>query len=229
MERTGAPLRLLLEACSFTFETALTITGGPGALVSAPPALTGLLDEEDEEEEEADEEMSALGKAVAGARVVGRTAGVEGTEGGTGTAGAGLGASQGASGLGRDQDESEAASGSDQTTAGGREVAATEAAEAAAAAAAANAAAIAAAAAAEEVTTGGGAGSARDRELPPSMLEVLKVSLSVMRRLSNRNLAVAGPFASMMQVWPPGHPQVRFCYGGGWSENFGGGGYGSGK
>lgn len=46
--------------------------------------------------------------------------------------------------------------------------------------------------------------------LPPPMLEVLKVSLSLLRRLSNRNLLTAGPFASAMQAWSTTHPQVRY-------------------
>ena len=55
----------------------------------------------------------------------------------------------------------------------------------------------------------GGAGTRdRDRELPPPMLEVLKVSLSMLRRLSNRILVVVGPFGQLMQMFPPGHPQV---------------------
>lgn len=49
---------------------------------------------------------------------------------------------------------------------------------------------------------------AGERELPATMVEVLKVSLSLLRRLANRNLTTAGPFASAMQMWPPGHPQV---------------------
>ncbi|CAN0005262.1 unnamed protein product [Ectocarpus sp. 8 AP-2014] len=47
----------------------------------------------------------------------------------------------------------------------------------------------------------------KERELPAPMLEVLKVALSLLRRLSNRNLTAAGPFASTMQMWPSGHPQ----------------------
>ena len=194
MERTGAPLRLLLEACSFTFDTALTITGGAGALVSAPPALR-------EGADDSEDEMSDVGKAVAGARVV-DSAGVGEARDRRGGEGAGLGADL-ETGLG--------------ASLGGAGQESREALEA-------NAAAIAAAAAAEKVTTGGGGGSGtgspRNRELPPSMLEVLKVSLSLMRRLSNRNLATAGPFASTMQMWPPGHPQVRYCFRllGGWVQ-----------
>lgn len=50
------------------------------------------------------------------------------------------------------------------------------------------------------------------RELPPAMLEVLKVTLSLLRRLSSRNLIVTGPFASSMPLWPSGHPQVCFIH-----------------
>ncbi|CAN0471257.1 unnamed protein product, partial [Ectocarpus sp. 12 AP-2014] len=65
----------------------------------------------------------------------------------------------------------------------------------------------------EEVRKAAAAGAAaggekvKERELPAPMLEVLKVALSLLRRLSSRNLTAAGPFASTMQMWPSGHPQ----------------------
>lgn len=59
---------------------------------------------------------------------------------------------------------------------------------------------------------GGGRGAAR--ELPTAMLEVLKVSLSLLRRFSSRNLTVAGAYASSVHMWPSGHVQV--CWG--WME-----------
>lgn len=58
-------------------------------------------------------------------------------------------------------------------------------------------------------STEGGVEALEKEPLPPPMLEVLKVSLSLLRRLSNRNLLAAGPFASAMQAWPASHPQVR--------------------
>lgn len=61
---------------------------------------------------------------------------------------------------------------------------------------------------------GGGRGAARERELPTAMVEVLKVSLSLLRRFSSRNLTVAGAYASSMHMWPSGHLQV--CWG--WME-----------
>lgn len=76
--------------------------------------------------------------------------------------------------------------------------------------------AISEAAAAAATSAGGareGGGVARERELPASMMEVLKVSLSLLRRFSSRNLALTGAYASSMHMWPSGHPQV--CWRGG--------------
>lgn len=79
------------------------------------------------------------------------------------------------------------------------------------------AAAVAAAKARGKSIGGGAAGSpgtaaatATRGDLPPAMVEVLKVSLSVLRRLASRNLAtsVTGPFSTGMAIWPSGHPQV---------------------
>lgn len=70
-----------------------------------------------------------------------------------------------------------------------------------------------AATAAAEAGAGTGEGTDKERELPAFMLEVVKVAMSLLRRLSNRNLTAAGPFASAMQMWPAGHPQVRYIDG----------------
>lgn len=58
---------------------------------------------------------------------------------------------------------------------------------------------------------GGGIDSGGARgDLPPAMMDGLKVSLSLLRRLANRNITtIGGPFSSVMPVWPLGHPQVR--------------------
>lgn len=77
-----------------------------------------------------------------------------------------------------------------------------------AAAAAAAAVAVADGAAGGARGDGEGRRAARDRELPAAMVEVLKVSLSLLRRFSSRNLTVAGAYASSMHMWPSGHPQV---------------------
>lgn len=69
----------------------------------------------------------------------------------------------------------------------------------------------AAAAAAKAVAANDDAGPSVTRgDLPPAMVEVLKVSLSLLRRLASRSLAssIAGPFSTGMSMWPSGHPQV---------------------
>lgn len=47
-------------------------------------------------------------------------------------------------------------------------------------------------------------------DLPHAMVEVMKVALSLLRRLANRNLgnSINGPFATGMTMFPSGHPQV---------------------
>lgn len=73
------------------------------------------------------------------------------------------------------------------------------------------AAAAATAAAAAEMKAGekgADSGTARG-DLPPAMVEVLKVSLSLLKRLASRTLtSVGGPFSTSMPLWPSGHPQV---------------------
>lgn len=66
------------------------------------------------------------------------------------------------------------------------------------------------AAAAKLAATGSGSdGAPIKRELPPAMVEVLKVSLSLLRRLCIRNLAnVTSPFSSGMPMWHSAPPQV---------------------
>ena len=156
MERRGPPLRLLLDACSFIFRSALDMAGGAGSPASPTLAFKG---------------------------------GVEGHVGkGTGTGGA-AGSAEGGAAAGGDQEGWEAFNRSMDD----RDEEVLKAAAAAAAAAA------------------GKKAGERERELPGTMVEVLKVSLSLLRRLANRNLTAAGPFASAMQMWPPGHPQVRTC------------------
>lgn len=80
----------------------------------------------------------------------------------------------------------------------------------------AEAATAAAAAAASGKTKGTGitgdvsGGGATRGNLPPAMVEVLKVSLSLLRRLCIKNLAnVGGPFSSSMSMWYSAHPQVN--------------------
>lgn len=68
----------------------------------------------------------------------------------------------------------------------------------------------------------GGVEALEKEPLPPPMLEVLKVSLSLLRRLSNRNILAAGPFASAMQAWSAAHPQVRDESGNDWRRGGGG-------
>lgn len=141
MERRGPPLRLLLDACSFIFRSALDMAGGPGSPASPTLPFKG---------------------------------GVEGIgSGGTAAAVAAGGDQEGWEAFNRSMDDRDE-----------------EVLKAAAAAATASR-------------------KAGERELPATMLEVLKVSLSLLRRLANRNLTAAGPFASAMQMWPAGHPQVR--------------------
>ncbi|CAB1120779.1 unnamed protein product [Ectocarpus sp. CCAP 1310/34] len=157
MERREHPLRSLLGACSYIFNSALEMTAGPPDGSSAPASPTspfkgGVVGEE-------------------GQNYGGVTAAICGDN--RATAAAGSGGQQGWEAFnrsmdGRDEEVRKAAAGA---AAGGEKV--------------------------------------KERELPAPMLEVLKVALSLLRRLSNRNLTAAGPFASTMQMWPSGHPQRR--------------------
>lgn len=166
MVRRKVPFRYLLEACSYIFDSALRMTGGPGPPVS--PTLAYQMGVKDETEP----------------RLLGTTPAAEGGAARSGEGGSAWGTPGGA------QEAWEAFN--RQMDARDKQVS--------------EAVAAAAAAASSEAGTGV---RERERELPIAMLEVLKVSLSLLRRLSGRNLTVAGPFASTMQMWPVGHPQVR--------------------
>ncbi|CAN0450998.1 unnamed protein product [Hapterophycus canaliculatus] len=186
MERRGPPLRLLLEACSFIFATALRIAGGDPTPAAASPA-SPTLPFKGGVEGDGDAGVAAAlrGKGRAGGdRDGGAAAAAAAAASGSGGGGAAAGVQEGWEAFNRSMDDRD------------QEVLAAATAGAAAAGAAAEA-----------------AGGRRERvELPPAMLEALKVALSLLRRLSNRNLTAAGPFASTMHMWPSGHPQVRGAF-----------------
>lgn len=178
MERQGTPLRLLLEACSFIFSTALEMVGGPSNDSPGSPTLPfkgGV--QGDGEASVAAAILRKGGTTVTGS--AGAGAGVTGNS----TTGQEAGVQQGWEAFNRSMDDRD------------QEV-------------------LKAATAATATAAGGGSGAGAKeglRELSAPMVEVLKVSLSLLRRLSSRNLTAAGPFASTMQMWPSGHPQVWFA------------------
>lgn len=181
MERQETPLRLLLEACSFIFSTALEMVGGPDSPGSPTLPFKGGVEGDGEASVAA--ALLRKGGTTTGSPGAGAGAGAE--AGTTGSNNQEAGVQQGWEAFNRSMDDRD------------QEVLK-----------AATAAAAAAAGAGGGAGVGGAAGAKEGRELSAPMVEVLKVSLSLLRRLSSRNLTAAGPFASTMKMWPSGHPQV---------------------